>query len=226
MKNYKPFRYPRRKPTRQALLKIYKALRKHFGHRHWWPGETPFEVIVGAVLTQNTAWKNVEKAVENLKKANVLNLQALHQISDKKLSELIRPAGYFNVKTKRLKNMIEFLRLRYGGRLDKMFKEKTQSLREELLAVNGVGEETADSILLYAGNKPVFVVDAYTKRVFERHRYLKGGETYEEVQKTFMKHLPQKTGLYNDYHAQIVEVGKEFCRKVPRCNACPLRLLL
>ena len=226
MKNYKPFRYPRRKPTHRAFLKIYKALRRHFGHRHWWPGETPFEVIVGAVLTQNTAWRNVEKAIENLKKADVLNLEALHKIPDKELAELIRPAGYFNMKAKRLKNVIEFLRSRYGGDLGKMFKEETEKLREELLAVNGIGEETADSILLYAGNKPVFVVDAYTKRVFERHRYLKGGETYQEIQKIFTELLPRKTGLYNDYHAQIVEAGKDFCRKIHHCNACPLRPFL
>ena len=226
MKHYKPSRYPRRKPTRQAFLKIYKALRKHFGHRHWWPGETPFEVIVGAVLTQNTAWRNVEKAIENLKKANVLSVEALHKIPDKELAELIRPAGYFNVKAKRLKNMIEFLRSRYRGDLDNMFKEKTEKLREELLTVNGVGEETADSILLYAGGKPVFVVDAYTQRVFGRHRYLKGTEAYQEIQKIFMELLPRKTRLYNDYHAQIVEVGKDFCRKAPRCASCPLKSLL
>ena len=226
MKNYKPFRYPHRKPTRQAFLQIYQALRKHFGHRHWWPGETPFEVIVGAVLTQNTAWKNVEKAIKNLKKAGALSLEALHKISDRELAELIRPAGYFNVKAKRLKNVTEFLCNRYDGNLSRMFKEKTEKLREELLAVNGIGEETADSILLYAGNKPVFVVDAYTKRVFERHRYFKGGETYQEIQKIFTELLPRKTGLYNDYHAQIVEAGKDFCRKTHHCDACPLRSLL
>lgn len=224
MKKSRPSRYPHRKPTRQVLLKIYRALRRHFGHRHWWPGETPFEVIVGAVLTQNTAWTNVEKAIENLKKEKVLSLAGLHQISDARLAQWIRPAGYFNVKAKRLKNMIEFLR-RYRN-LAALFRGKTEGLRKELLEINGVGEETADSILLYAGRQPSFVVDAYTRRVFERHRYLKGGEEYGDIQKMFMKFLPKRVSLYNDYHAQIVEVGKTYCRKTPHCNSCPLRSYL
>lgn len=223
MRKSKPSPYPRRKPTREALLKIYRALLQHFGHRHWWPGETSFEVIVGAVLTQNTAWKNVEKAIVNLKRENVLSLSALHRISESRLARLIRPAGYFNVKAGRLKNVIEFLRHKSGGNLNVMFKEKIGRLRRDLLEVNGVGEETADSILLYAGEKPVFVVDAYTKRVFERHRYLKGGEKYQQIQNMFMNLLPKSAELYNDYHAQIVEVGKDYCRKTPLCDDCPLR---
>lgn len=223
MKKSRPTRYPRRKPTRQAFLKIYQALRAHYGPRHWWPAETPFEVIVGAVLTQNTAWRNVEKAIENLKHANQLSVPTLRGIKEEELAGLIRPAGYFNIKARRLKNVIDFLSERYHGDLEAMFKEETNKLRKKLLEVNGIGQETADSILLYAGNKPSFVVDAYTRRVFERHRYLKTGEDYGMIQQIFMEFLPRSVPLYNDYHAQIVEVGKDFCRKTPLCSSCPLK---
>ncbi len=201
-------------------------MRKHFGHRHWWPGETPFEVIVGAVLTQNAAWTNVEKAIENLKARNELSFSAIREMPQSELASFIRPAGYFNVKAKRLKNVIDSIWNRYKGDLDLMFKKKTALLRKELLEINGVGQETADSILLYAGNKPSFVVDAYTRRIFERHRYLKGNETYEDIQRIFTTFLPQGSHLYNDYHAQIVETGKHYCRTLPRCESCPLRFFL
>lgn len=226
MKKYTLSRYPKRKPSQQALLKIYRAMRKHFGHRHWWPGETPFEVIVGAVLTQNAAWTNVEKAIVNLKARNKLSFSAIRKMPQSELASFIRPAGYFNVKAKRLKNVIDSIWKRYRGDLDLMFKKKTAELRKELLEINGVGQETADSILLYAGNKPSFVVDAYTRRIFERHRYLKGNETYEDIQRIFMTFLPQGPHLYNDYHAQIVETGKHYCRTLPRCESCPLRFFL
>lgn len=223
MKKYIPLRYPRRKPNQKDFLKIYRRLRRHFGHRHWWPGDTPFEVIVGAVLTQNAAWTNVEKAIKNLKEKNKLSMTAIRNLPHSELAELIRPAGYFNVKAQRLKNVIHFIWDRYEGNLGLMFNKKTSELREELLQINGVGQETADSILLYAGNKASFVIDAYTRRIFERHRFLKGNETYETIQRMFMGLLPKRSHLYKDYHAQIVETGKNYCRTAPRCNACPLK---
>lgn len=226
MNRLKPIRFPRRKPTRKAFLGIYRALYRHYGRRHWWPGETPFEIIVGAILTQNTAWKNVERAISNLKKKRILTPKALLRIPRPRLAQLIRPAGYFNIKGERLKHFVRFLQTGYQGSLKRMFRTKLPRLRLELLEINGIGEETADSILLYAGEKPSFVVDAYTRRVFERHRYLRGNEDYRTIQEIFSKLLPQSISLYNDFHAQIVEVGKDFCRKVPHCESCPLRRYL
>lgn len=223
MKRLRPTLFPLRKPTRSALLKIYKALYTHYGPRHWWPGETPFEVIVGAILTQNTSWKNVEKAIAHLKSKRRLTPRRLLQLSHSRLASLIRPAGYFNVKARRLKNFLKFLDERYRGSLEEMFRTPLSRLREELLGVNGIGPETADSILLYAAQKPSFVVDAYTRRVFSRHRYLKGDESYSEVQALLAGLLPKSLPLYNDYHAQIVEVGKDYCKRIPRCDSCPLR---
>ncbi|MBI4115835.1 MAG: endonuclease III domain-containing protein [Candidatus Omnitrophica bacterium] len=222
----KPIHYPKRKPSRRVLLTMYKALRQEFGYRNWWPGDTPFEVMVGAILTQNTAWTNVEKAIVNLKKEKVLTPEKLYKIPTKRLAKLIRPAGYFNVKTKRLKAFLGFFHKEYGGRIKTMSKEKLNRLRRSLLEVKGIGKETADSILLYALGKPIFVIDAYTKRVLSRHRYLKENEDYDSIQKVFMELLPRSSFLYNDYHAQIVEVGKRYCKKVPHCERCPLKKYL
>lgn len=226
MKRLRPILFPRRRPTPRAFLNIYRALYRHYGPRHWWPGETPFEVIVGAILTQNTAWKNVERAIFNLKENRILSPQGLLRIPKRHLARLIRPAGYFNVKADRLKYFLQFLWSRYQGNLKKMFAARLPQLRKELLEVKGIGEETADSILLYGGEKLSFVVDAYTRRVFRRHRYLQGDEDYGSIQKIFTSLLPKSAVLYNDFHAQIVEVGKNFCRKVPHCKACPLRKYL
>lgn len=226
MKRLKPILFPRRRPTRKSLLRIYNLLRKHYGPRDWWPGETRFEVIVGTILTQNAAWKNVEKAIDNLKIKNMLKIERLSKLSVVQLAKLIRASGFFNVKAKRLIALLRFIRERYGSDLRKMFLQRTDTLRKELLEVNGVGEETADSILLYAGEKPSFVVDAYTRRVFRRHRYIKGDEDYSALQEMFSKLLPRSVKLFNDYHAQIVQVGKDYCRTVARCLSCPLRPLL
>jgi len=226
MKHLKPFRFPRRKPTQRILLSIYRALYRHYGHRNWWPGETHFEVIVGAILTQNTAWKNVEKAISNLKNSRLLTPYALKKVPQSQLAELILPAGYFNIKADRLKRFIRFLWSEYQGSLARLFKVRTRRLRERLLEVKGIGEETADSILLYAAYKRSFVIDGYTRRVFARHRFLRGDEDYASIQKIFTELLPKSRSLYNDYHAQIVEVGKDYCRKVPRCEVCPLRKYL
>ncbi len=214
------------KATPALLLKIYRRLHQAFGHHHWWPGDSAFEVIVGAILTQNTSWKNVEKAIQNLKKAKVLNPKLLSRMPEKHLAQLIRPAGYFNIKARRLKNFLNFLNQKYGGSLSRLFSKSGAGLRQELLEVNGIGPETADSILLYAGQKPFFVVDAYTKRIFFRHHFFDDDIKYSEVQDFFMKRLPPRAALYNDYHAQLVKVGNTFChRSKPKCSECPLNFL-
>ena len=203
-------------------MRLYRRLHRHYGDLSWWPGETPLEVSVGAILTQNTAWTNVEKAIKRLKEARSLNVRALYRLPHAKLAPLIKSAGYFNVKALRLKNFISFLQGRHGGSLVKMFKEKPSRLREELLSVNGVGPETADSILLYAGEKPSFVIDAYTKRILSRHGVLPYDKSYDDFQQLFVKHLPADASFYNQYHAMFVNVGKHFCRKKPLCSSCPL----
>jgi len=206
-----------------TLKKSYNKLLRAFGPQHWWPGDTPFEVIVGAILTQNTAWTNVEKAIHNLKKAKLLTPGKLHDLSQDEIAKYIRPAGYFNIKAKRLKHFLNYLFDNYGGNLKKMFKKRTDALRRELLSVNGIGPETADSILLYAGNHPVFVVDAYTKRIFSRHQVVKTDADYHNIQELFMKNLPHVVKMFNEYHALIVKAGKDFCRtRKPMCSRCPL----
>lgn len=205
------------------LKKIYNKLFKAFGPQHWWPGDTAFEIIVGAILTQNTAWTNVEKAIHNLKKARLLNPRKMHDLSHAELAQYIRPAGYFNIKAKRIKHFLNYLFDNHSGSLNRIFKKRTDALRRELLQVNGIGPETADSILLYAGNHPVFVVDAYTKRIFSRHGIIPAGTDYHDVQELFMKNLPHDVKLFNEYHALIVKTGKDFCRtKKPLCGKCPL----
>ena len=203
-------------------MRAYQQMFVRFGPRHWWPADTPLEVMVGAVLTQNTAWTNVEKAIENIRAAGALTLEALANISVETLAEWIRPSGYYNLKAKRLKALILFLHDTYGGDLKKMAQTPIPLLRKHLLNVHGIGEETADSILLYALDKPVFVVDAYTRRILSRHRMIEPKATYGEIQRLFMEHLPEDAALFNEYHALIVETGKTFCRKTPRCAGCPL----
>ena len=204
----------------QVLLEFYEPL-------HWWPGESKLEIMVGAILTQNTNWHNASKAIQKLKEEGLLNISALLLISEESLGKLIKPCGYYNLKAIRLKNFINFLYYKFGGSIEKLFKTDWQILREELLKVNGIGPETADSILLYAGEKPVFVVDAYTKRIFWRHGYLSGKENYQEIQHFFMTHLPPDHSLYNEFHAQLVMVGKDYCKKNnPICSQCPLFPLL
>ncbi|MFH1478759.1 MAG: endonuclease III domain-containing protein [Candidatus Omnitrophota bacterium] len=212
-----------RQENRKKLLKIYRLLYKRFGPQRWWPGDTRFEIIVGAILTQNTNWGNVEKAIKNLKKAKALNVKALTVLSKKSLASLIRPAGYFNIKAGRLKNFVDFLNCGYKGSLKKMLSEDPGQLRKRLLEINGIGPETADSILLYAGEKAVFVVDNYTKRVFLRHGFIDNDSEYSEVQEFFLKNLPKNVSLFNEYHALIVELGKNICKsKKPLCSICPI----
>ena len=207
---------------KKVLSEIYNILYKSFGPQHWWPGDTPFEISVGAILTQNTNWANVEKAIENLKKENVLAAGALSKLHTGKLASLIRPSGYFNVKAKRLKSFLSYLTNHYNGSLAGMKKGDTQTLRKELLSVNGIGPETADSILLYALDKPVFVIDAYTKRVLLRHDIVSKDATYHELQALFHDSLSVDLQLFNEYHALFVRLGKEYCRPKPRCEGCPL----
>ena len=211
--------------TRSKLFNIYKKLRKHFGFLNWWPGETPFEVMIGAILTQNTSWKNVETALNNLKREELLSFQKLRKIGDESLAELIRPSGYYNQKTKKIKNYLRFMSEEFGGSIEKMGRVPLDQMRGNLLSVKGIGPETADSILLYALGKRIFVVDAYTRRIFSRIGLVKAGWNYENLQKFFMNNLPDSLKLYNDYHAQVVILGKEICRKKPKCPICPLSSL-
>jgi len=206
----------------EKLLLVYKKLYTSFGPQHWWPGETPFEVAVGAILTQNTNWSNVEKAIGNLKKEGFLSPSALQSLPHDRLAALIRPAGYFNIKAKRLKNFIGFLMQEYHGSMQKMKKEDLTSLRKKLLSVNGIGPETADSIILYAAEKPVFVIDAYTKRVFSRHNILDHDASYDAFQDLFHSKLKTDVGLFNEYHALFVRLAKDHCRTKPICTGCPL----
>ena len=209
--------------SRAKLNSIYRRLYSHFGPQNWWPAESPFEVMVGAILTQNTSWSNVEKAIGNLKKQKVLTAQKLYSLTHGKLASLIRPAGYYNIKSKRLKEFLKFFISNYKADTRKMSRRALSVLRRQLLAVKGVGPETADSILLYALNKPVFVIDSYTKRIFSRHKLLKEGSTYDEAQRIFMASLKKDVKLFNEYHALIVETAKAYCKKnKPACSSCPL----
>ena len=208
-----------------VLQDIYQKLYKAFGPQHWWPGQSPFEVIIGAILTQNTAWINVEKAIKNLKGNKLLSPKALRDVPIKKLARLIRPAGYYNQKAKKIKNFIQFLFENYDGSIKKMFDKDFLILRSQLLDVNGIGLETADSILLYAGNKPIFVVDAYTRRILSRHHLIEPDATYSEIQNYFMDNLENNTQFFNEYHALLVNLGKDICKTKPNCHRCPLARL-
>jgi len=205
-----------------TLLQIYDKLYTFYGPQHWWPGDSPFEVAVGAILTQNTNWTNVEKAIANLRTARVLSARALYRVPPGKLASLIRPSGYFNIKAGRLKAFVAFILTAYGGSMKKMGKGDINSLRQELLNVHGIGPETADSILLYALDKPVFVIDAYTKRVMSRHGILDHRASYDEYQQMFHELLEKDLSLFNEYHALLVMVGKDYCKPKPRCENCPL----
>ena len=212
---------------RTLLETIYRSLRGHFGHQYWWPGDTPFEIAVGAILTQNTSWTNVKKAIDNLKGAGMLTQSAMARLPQGVLEELIRPSGFFRVKGRRLRHFLDYLAREWEGSLGSALAGDLTSARERLLGVSGIGPETADSILLYAGGRPVFVVDAYTKRVLVRHGLVDEAASYHDIQALFMEHLPADAALFNDFHAQFVAVGKTYCRpKHPRCSGCPLEGLL
>ena len=205
-----------------VLYDAYDRLLETFGRQHWWPGDTPFEIAVGAILTQNTNWKNVEKALENLRESDALSVSAIDRLEQEELEELIQPAGYFRLKTKRLKNFVALIVNEFDGEFDQLLALDKESLREKLLGVNGIGPETADSIVLYAADKPIFVIDAYTSRVLKRHGWIDYDADYFAMQEYFHSSLETDAELFNEYHALIVQVGKQFCGKKPKCEECPL----
>lgn len=207
-------------PPPGLLMELFDCLCSNYGPLYWWPGETPFEVCVGAILTQNTNWGNVEKAIANLKGSGNLSLAAISSLPDEQLAELIRPAGYFNVKARRLKEFVGFVNKSADGDLEKLFSRDMEQLRAELLSVRGIGPETADSMLLYAGNHPSFVVDAYTGRIFSRLGLVPESTGYDQLREYFMASLSNESSLFNEYHALIVEHGKAVCRPRPRCEIC------
>lgn len=209
--------------TRDMLMRMYRLAYERFGHQKWWPGQTPLEVCVGAVLTQNTNWTNVEKALNNLRGRGLLDLEKLNAIGQAELAELIRPAGYYNIKAKRLKNFIA--RAAGAGSLEAFFNRSAAALREELLSINGIGRETADSIMLYAAGKCTFVVDTYTYRVLLRHHLIDADYDYDMIKELLEGSLDADADLFNDFHAQFVAVGKNFCKPVARCEGCPLESL-
>jgi endonuclease III related protein len=210
------------KNMKQRLPKIFDILLNSFGRRNWWPGETELEIIVGAVLTQNTSWKNVEKAINNLKRYNVLDMNALYKIDEEKLATIIKPSGYYNIKSKRLKNIINVIYNDYSSNIFNLKILDEWKVRNRLLGINGIGKETADSIILYALNKPIFVVDVYTRRFLKNHKIYDGHDEYDTIQEFFMTNLPRDTYLFNEFHALIVYLCQHFCKKVPLCNKCPL----
>jgi endonuclease-3 related protein len=205
-------------------LDAYQLLYSHFGPQGWWPGETPLEIMVGAVLTQNTNWTNVTKAIDNLRQGGMLGYPQLLEMSLDLLAEYIQPSGYYNLKAKRLHNLLKMIENLYDGNLDHFSNDDVVSARENLLNVKGVGPETADSILLYACVQPVFVIDTYTHRVFSRHNLVEEETDYHTMQTVFMDHLPEDVQLFNEFHALIVRVAKQFCKKTNQlCEQCPLQ---
>lgn len=208
--------------NREKLLIIFDTLLAAFGPRHWWPGDSPLEVMVGAILTQNTSWRNVEKAITNMKERRALDMAVLSRMGEEALAEIIRPAGFYRIKARRLKAFIDDFQERFGGLVENTAAVPTGTLRNCLLAVNGIGPETADSILLYALDRPVFVVDAYTKRFLKRHGLYDGDYGYHDVQKFFMDNLPRDVYIFNEFHALIVRLCQEHCKKRPDCSLCPV----
>ena len=210
---------------RVELLEIYRRLRAARGPLHWWPARTPFEVALGAILTQNTAWSNVERALDNLRRARSLSFRGLLRLKRARLEQLLRPSGYFRQKAARVERFLHLIRDEYGGSPARLFAQPLEVLRPRLLAVNGIGPETADSICLYAAGHKVFVVDTYTRRLVLRHGLMDGKLTYDALQVFFQQRLPLDAELYNDFHAQIVILGKDHCRARARCEGCPLEAL-
>jgi len=209
--------------TAHQLTELFERLRNHFGPCNWWPGDTPFEIMVGAILTQNTNWTNVEKAIANLKAADALSLAAMSELSREELAELIRPAGYYNIKADRLRNFLEYVNREWHGDLGAFLAQPIEHLRESLLAVKGIGPETADSMILYAAEKPIFVVDAYTHRILSRHNVIDDSYDYYQIQELFMDSLEEDVRLFNEFHALLVNCGKAFCKKSrPDCTGCPV----
>jgi endonuclease-3 related protein len=208
--------------TARTLEEFFDALLAAYGPQQWWPALSAFEVIVGAILTQNTNWRNVERAIENLRRHDRLDPHSMHELAPHELAELIRPAGTFNVKARRLVTVVAWIIERFDGSIERMRDEPTDRLREELLSLRGVGRETADAILLYALSRPRFVVDAYTHRVMTRHGLIEPEADYDQLQALFEDNLPADVEMFNEYHALLVEVGKRHCRRRAQCEECPL----
>jgi len=209
--------------TARIITSIYQSLSEYFGPLDWWPAETPFEVVIGAILTQNTAWTNVEKAIHNLKQAGALTPRGIAALQLAQLEQLIRPSGFFRQKAIRLQGFARHLIDDWNGDLDQMCGGPLDEARARLLVVPGIGPETADSILLYAAGRPSFVVDAYTRRIFERVGLLQGNESYDQIRALFMGNLPADADLFNEYHAQVVGLAKTCClKREPKCGGCPL----
>jgi endonuclease-3 related protein len=208
--------------TEERLLDIFNRLLSALGPRHWWPGDSPLEIMVGAILTQNTSWRNVEQAIANMKEHGVLEMSRLVEIGESELAEIIRPAGFYNIKARRLKTFLIDFHSRFDGVIDNTAGTETSELRNSLLAINGIGPETADSILLYAFDRPVFVVDAYTKRFLRNHGQYTGSYDYHDIQNFFMDNLPHDTYVFNEFHALIVRLCQLHCRKKLDCAGCPL----
>lgn len=207
---------------KNPVFDFYRTLLNFYGTQNWWPGESTLEILTGAILTQNTSWLNVEKAITKLKNASLLNLKSLYSVDICLLAELIKPSGFYRIKSYRIKNLVKYIYDIYDGDMDKMALKDSLSLRKELLAVNGVGEETADAILLYGFNKPFFVVDKYTRRILSRHRLVTKKSNYQQVQKYIMGSIPSDVFIYNNFHAMLVLTGKRFCKTKPLCHNCPL----
>jgi endonuclease-3 related protein len=206
----------------RTLVDIYRRLLDRFGPQHWWPADEPLEVIVGAILTQSAAWGNVEKAIKNLRGAGALSPQALRKLPQAELAELVYPCGYYNAKALKLKAFALWLGNQYQDDLDKLFSLGAADLRQQLLALNGIGPETADSIILYAAGKPVFVIDAYTRRIFSRLGLAPEKDSYTAYQALFTENLPSDAQMFNEYHALLVCLGKNVCRRQPLCAECCL----
>lgn len=211
---------------KRTLDTIYRRMHEHFGPTDWWPGETPFEVAIGAILTQNTAWTNVEKAIINLKREKLLSPRKILACPQEALEQALRPSGYFRQKAARVQRFSQHLVDRYGGSMRRMAKRPLEDLRVELLSLNGIGPETADDILLYACEKPVFVVDAYTRRILSRHGHVDPKIGYEDLRAVFEDHLAHNVAHFKEYHGLIVYTGKDYCRSRPNCDGCPLQKLL
>jgi len=211
---------------KRTLMAMLRRMEKRYGRTGWWPGDTPFEIAAGAILTQNTAWTNVEKAIANLKRDSLLRPETIANSPDTKLQEALRPSGYFRVKTKRLRAFCAHLVEHYGGSVERMAERPTAELRRELLGIHGIGPETADDILLYACDKPVFVVDAYTRRILSRHGHCQHGISYGRLRALFQDNLPADIDLWKEFHALIVYTGKDYCRANPLCEGCPLQPML
>ncbi|MFH1191099.1 MAG: endonuclease III domain-containing protein [Candidatus Omnitrophota bacterium] len=208
---------------KRKLENIFKRLYSVFGPQFWWPADSVFEIMVGAILTQNTNWSNVQKAILSLKKEKLLSARKLYALPQRQLAGLIKSAGYYNIKAARLKSFLKFFFDQYGAKIKLMAAQELKTLRAQLLAVKGIGPETADSMLLYALNKPVFVVDTYTKRILSRHGLIKAEADYSQVQGVFMRYLKNNAQLFGEYHALLVKLGKDYCRKQnPKCEICPL----